>query len=93
MEEELYQKALQTFSQSKYISPAKLQRVMQIPYVQASYILDRLIEEGHASPRIGAWPSNILRGRFRKIGVLKIKLLILIYTHIGYQPNPKDYLH
>lgn len=90
--DELYAQAAKEFSNSKYISTAKIQRVMKVSFSKADMILNRLIAEGHASPRIGSYPSIILRGKFKKLKSLQAELLTRVKLLTGQRTDPKEFL-
>lgn len=46
---------------SGLFSPTALkQRIMKVPYIKASIVLDMLTIAGFATPRIGAYPSKVI---------------------------------
>jgi len=66
---------------------------MKISYKVASEILNKLIEENFASPRIGSYPCIILKGHFKilkkYIAITKINLII----RFSIPQNPDIFLH
>ncbi|HLC87965.1 MAG TPA: hypothetical protein VJG66_02840 [Patescibacteria group bacterium] len=90
--ENLYSELLIKFSNSKYISPAKIQRIMKVPYSTADLLLNRLVNEGLASPRIGAYPCIMLRGLFRKLKAKQAELMTNLILRTGYKVDPKEFL-
>lgn len=92
MDEKIYLKTVGEFLKHKYVSPGKIQRVMQLPYLTASAILERMVAEGLATPRVGAKPCRVLHGRFKTIISLKYKLELWIKAKGHYKTNPKEYL-
>lgn len=91
-DDELYKNSLKKFAKSKYISPGKIQKEMQVSYLVADKILNELIEEGHVSPRIGAYPCRMLRGRYKNIVSAYYSLLTKIKINIGYRTDPQEFL-
>lgn len=89
---DLYDQLLISFSQSKYISPAKIQRVIKVSYPVADLLLNKLIAEGLASPRIGAYPCRMLRGKFKKLKSKQAELITNLILRTGYKVDPKEFL-
>ncbi len=56
VDEKIYKIAKKEFSKHEYISTGKIQRILQVPYLTSDSLLDILVLEGFASPRIGAYP-------------------------------------
>lgn len=88
----LYNQLLTTFSQSKYISTAKIQRVMKVSYGTADLLLNKLIAEDLASPRIGSYPCRILKGKFRKLKSKKAEIETHLILLTGYKIDPDEFL-
>ena len=91
-DDELYAQALKEFSNSKYISTAKIQRIMKVSYAKADMLLNRLIADSLASSRIGSYPSVMLRGRFKRLKALQAELLTRMKLLTGQRSDPKEFL-
>src|SRR6266480_3736768 len=87
-DEDLHTEAIKVFSFEKYISTASIQRHMKVSYMRAAVLLDRLVDEGFASPRIGASPCRVLKGRFKKLKshkaviITRAKRFVYRWTHL-----------
>lgn len=71
----LFVHAVNTFIHKKYISAALIQRKIHVSYRVANEILDKMVAEGYASPRIGLYPCTVLKGRFKRLQSIKAQLL------------------
>lgn len=57
----LYLAAKRVFAREGYVSTGMLQRYFQLPYFEARFILDRMIEEGFCKNQIDALPCKVVR--------------------------------
>ncbi len=91
--DQLVQKAKAKYCNSNYISTGKLQREMKMPYDTASKVLDIMVDQNFASPRVGAYPCTVLRGHFKILkkyfAILKTKLIFLF----SIREDPDIFLH
>lgn len=58
--EEMYVRALECVLRSGVASTASLQVALKIGYARASYLIDRMEEEGMISPKFGSMPRQVL---------------------------------
>ncbi len=61
VDDSTYSKAKKLFHHQEFVSTASLQRILQIPYFRARYILDKMIEEGYCEKQKETWPCRIVR--------------------------------